>query len=72
MPIHTITPDPRLVCRVIRQLLKIQCRDSTMNAAAVRFITDNELVRESNWPAYHLTVTDEGHEFLRKHEEESL
>jgi hypothetical protein len=39
-----------------------------MPTNVLRFIQDNELVYETRWPGYVLTISDRGLEYLAQHE----
>lgn len=44
-------------------------RTSSMNAAALKFIMDNELMEQSLWPATTIRITEAGHAYISENEE---
>jgi hypothetical protein len=63
------TPKPSTIIHTMRELRRQQVRMSYMDAAAINYIMDNELMEEKLWPCTTLLITDAGLEFIRENEE---
>lgn len=59
---------PSRVVYTLRQLKRNQMRTTDMDAAAVKYITDNELVKQTNWPATVINITEAGYEYIADNE----
>ena len=55
--------NPKLVCRVMRQIKREQCTDFSPKDIA-RYIIDNRLMRVVQWPAFCIVFTDKGLDYL--------
>jgi len=62
--------DKRYVAGVMRRILKQQVSDSSMNPDTVSAIFERGLLRKVTWPAWCITLTDAGSEYLREADEE--
>lgn len=59
-----MTPNPSTVIHTMRQLKTYGCRMSYMDRATVKFITDNELVEQIDWPSTYIRITAAGAEYI--------
>ena len=65
------TINPRELCYAIREMKRKGCYVSHVNAAAARFALASGLLHESHWPAYTVSITDAGYQYLIDNEENS-
>lgn len=61
--------DEQLVIRTMRTILREQCTFSYMRPEVKRFIFDDGLLKVTRWPAFCVTLTDAGAEYIRENEE---
>jgi hypothetical protein len=63
-------PKPSAVCYALRKLKRQQVSDSSMGRAVLDFITSNNLVTQTSWPAYVIRISEAGYEYLAEHDAE--
>ena len=64
-----LTLNPRTVIRTMRELKRQGVRTSSMNAAALKFIMDHELMEQSLWPATTIRITVAGYTYISENEQ---
>lgn len=61
---------PRQVINVMRRILKQQVTDSSMPRDVVKFITDQSLIRQVEWPAFLMQLTNAGADYIAENSDD--
>jgi len=62
-------PSPRTVIATMRQIKRDQCTMSHMNQEACKFIFDAGLMKLTLWPAWVISYTQDGLDYLQENSE---
>jgi hypothetical protein len=60
--------NPDVIVCTMRQILREQCTMSYMNKEAGAYIMVGGLLRLDRWPAWIITLTDAGRDYLAEHD----
>ena len=63
------TLSPRTIIHTMRELQRQGVRMSYMNADAIKFIMDNDLIEQKLWPATYIHITESGWAYMCENEE---
>jgi hypothetical protein len=63
-------PEPRIVLKTLRQLIKTQGEACWMDQSALAYITYQELITETHWPTYHLSLSRRGIDYVHENAED--
>ena len=58
-----MTPRPSTVIFTMRSLKREQVRTGWMDRDAIKFIMDNRLMAQHEWPGYSISITEAGAEY---------
>lgn len=59
---------PKLIISTMRTILREQCTSSYMPQDVIEFIENNKLLKLTTWPAWVITLTPKGREFIWSNE----
>jgi hypothetical protein len=60
--------NPKTVIRTMRAIRRDQVTD-LVNKDVAKYIFDNGLMEIHRWPAFVITITDVGFDYIREHDE---
>ena len=63
------TPSPSRVIATMRELRRLGVKTSSMDAAAIKFIQENQLVEQVKWPSIFIRITEAGNEYIAENSE---